>query len=210
MLFAFTILATLPKVSSAQCPDATGPAPDPATCPWGTSSHIFTLGSCTFTIKYCIRICGGTFQIWVYEIDPTSGCSSAFDNQQLIDTAKSLALDLELHNNYPNVVECGTPPCSGATTTSTSTYIPQCWIYNQDQYGNVYLAGCSAGGCYCEKDCEVCKSGTAPNITINYCSCIVTSHGITYPPGICDCDGPAPTPPSTWPLGLACYSIICH
>ncbi|MFI5201107.1 MAG: hypothetical protein ACHQNE_01810 [Candidatus Kapaibacterium sp.] len=103
MLFVITMLATLPEVSRGQsCPgDGQGPAPDPATCEWQTTSAEADIPgtNCDVIVYYCSRECPGYDpQVWIEEVDLGPGNGDNCDGltgQQIIDAGKLIALNDE-------------------------------------------------------------------------------------------------------------------
>ncbi len=187
-------LAALPYSSRAQCPDATGPAPDPATCPWtpATTYKQVPGTSCWATVLYCWRNCSTGNQVWVYEIDPDPGAPcDALTPQQLIDGAREIGLE-DACTNF------GLSPCyKGYPAQIVTTYSPSCWVAHLSLTSGIQLEGCAAFSCYCERTCDVCALGGGQFLVTN---CHHT--GVGY----CDCP-PAPITP--WPIG-ECYSVLCN
>ena len=190
----FAVLSFLPTFTAAQCPDASGPAPDPAVCPWSTNLVHAQLGTtgCWITAYYCYRECHGYgAQVWVYKVVPDAGtgCGS-FSPQDIIDSGRSKALNDALQ--YLTSI----PDCLSGTTQAIESYCPSCWSGHLQAETQIQYLGCSAVSCFCEKVCDVCKISDHV-YRVDNCRPIGN-------PG-CDC----PPWPGSWNLD-ECYSIGCN
>jgi hypothetical protein len=195
----------------AQCPDNTGPYPDPAGCAWSTGSGDFSYGACHGTVKYCWRYCNDTLQVWTYEIDEdyTYGnwCDTA-DPVWMIWKANSDAWQHAV-NDYEGGSFSGVhhwiPKCDSSFII-TSSFMPGCWKYSSSpQSGKKYIACSAFDGCRCTRTCQLCcdwrlPSGVCAGWIISNC----TNTGATG----CSCYA---TPPhgTLWPTDW-CISVPCE
>lgn len=187
----------------AQCPDNTGPAPDPASCPWNSTSTSYTYPGtfCNVTVYYCYRNCTGySPQVYVTEVDPdpTSDCNGIDPTTTLYD-ARDAALQDALTNYFSNLI----PPCVKGTTTTVSTYMPACWegLLNSTNNGTQFVS-CTNWGCFCQRTCDICWEGGTVGYSI---SC--TNTGTPE----CDCYKLDPDFPAAghWQF-QTCYRLPCN
>jgi hypothetical protein len=169
----------------AQCPDASGPAPDPATCPWTSESVTQTIPgtTCSVTVDYCWRDCTGYgIQVYVTEVEPApSVACGAIDPLTLIYDAKSIAIQDALSHD-PNQP----PPCIGGITSLVTTFVPACWLAQQTISGNNIFIPCSPYACVCQQQCQACFNVTGYTIsgctTVGAPECDCYSLDLTFPP----------------------------
>lgn len=183
----------------AQCPDNTGPAPDPATCPWTSAStyYLYPGTTCDITVYYCWRICSGIRQVYVTEVDPDaiSACDG-IDPSIMIYDARDAAVQDALANL--NVALC----IKGGDSTVVTTYSPACWVAFSKPSGGIKFSICSNWGCFCQRTCEVCYEGGAAY------SISCTNSGAPS----CDCynlDANLPSTNHEVVIG-ACYRLLCN
>ncbi|HET6400784.1 MAG TPA: T9SS type A sorting domain-containing protein [Candidatus Kapabacteria bacterium] len=187
----------------AQCPDSTGPSPNPDLCPWNTTSCYSQVPGtgCMDSVYYCYRTCSDTAQIWVYAVvpDSTSSCDSinpvnliwAARDQAITDAAAKALIEVE--------------GCIKGGGTLVTSYIPGCWEASHtsgNPTGSSYqFNSCwTVPPCYCQETCQICYVG--PPEIYNIWNCV--NSGTTG----CACQGP-PFPNSGWSLNL-CYSVECQ
>ena len=180
----------------AQCPDSTGPAPNPDSVAWvsGFSTTQTIPGtSCQITIYFCQRFLpDGSEQIYVYEVDPDlSGDCDSITPSQLIRYGQTLVV------NDP-AVNLG-KPCFKGEFILVHTYLPECW--NLDHYTPilhvpVYVA-CIQNN-YCRISCKVCVN---PGPVVSETDCTGEEY-FSAPCGIAPPDG---TP---W-VQSTCYTLGC-
>ena len=188
-LCAFSFLTVYSTIASAQCPGSTGPAPDPATCPWNTKTISITVGTCDMTVNYCWRVCGGgQNEVWVFSIQLGPGCEESEEPSILIDSAVNRAADTMLVQTT-GVADCPT------TQTQVLYYVASCW-YKQAVSGQNVLAACS-NNCYCKTTCDACFN-TNHDIVYSNCSTVTVCDGSP------DC---TPDPGFGWLNGV-CY-LVC-
>lgn len=189
-------LFVLTSNTQAQCPDSTGPSPDPSICPWNSTAFHDTVPgtACGDSVYYCYRTCD-TFQIWIYSVvpDPTSNCDS-INPVSLIWAAKDQAIKDAANHRYINVSPC----FKGFPGTIVETYTPGCWFGAHNATGGNYFGGCSNFDCYCQETCDVCYDGAGGIYSITNCQ----NTGMTG----CACGPPFP---NNWTPNL-CYSVECQ
>ncbi len=183
------------------CPDNTGPAPDPATCPWNSDFTTYTYPgtTCNITVYFCWRNCSGYGpQVYVTEVDPdaTSDCDGIDPSTMLYD-ARDAALQ-----NAAGLLNVGV--CSKGGSTVVTTYMPACWVAVSNPSSGWHLVNCSNWGCYCQRACDVCYEGGSVGYSITNC----TNVGAPS----CDCYSIDPALPSTnnqIQIGV-CYRLLCN
>jgi hypothetical protein len=187
----------------AQCPDATGPAPDPTIpggCTWNSTSIYANIPgtSCNVTVYYCWRDCPGYgLEVYVYEIDPdmTPDCD-AVNPLTLIYDANAIAENAACYNDV-QVLAC----VKGDPKTILTTYVPACWWAVNKPSGGTAFEPCSAEACYCERQCQVCYTG--PGYTISNCT--------TVGAPLCPCyTADAIFPPAGQYDMSTCYTVPCQ
>jgi hypothetical protein len=183
----------------AQCPDSTGPAPNPDSVAWiQDSAYVMIPGtSCWIWEYYCDRVILGTpntVQGWLdgVLVDSNTDCDSIADSTLVFDA--QLMLDSIVANNNWSVVS----PCIKGQYTILQVYSPQCWA----PYGGgpashqILIAPCSAYGYYCEKQCQACLDPSTDKIVISNCVVITSAVDV-------ECSrGP-------WIPGSGCYMASC-
>ena len=196
ILFSLLLLAALTGLatsSRAQCPDNTGPAPDPATCPWTSTSGYYRMGStnCYATVYYCWRKCSGVVQVWTYRVDPDLGNDcNGISPAQLIHYGSDVATVAVLTINGTSY------PCNAPGEVVIS-YTPGCFtLHHNSTTGQDSYVGCSDYGCYCQKTCEACY---------NQGNWIYSNCQSTGPTG-CSCN---PDVYYSWPTET-CISVACE
>jgi hypothetical protein len=186
----------------AQCPDNTGPAPDPTIpggCTWNTDSTYQTIPgtSCNEMVYYCWRDCPGYGQeVWVWNVVPdmTSDCA-AVDPLTLIYDANNMAVNAASFNDI-NI-----PPCVKGDPETLIEYEPACWLATSTASGGTQFNPCSAEACYCEKQCKVCFEG--PGFSITDCTTIGAPT--------CPCYEEDPVFPGSGHFQLnTCYNVPCQ
>lgn len=192
-------LFSFANLSKAQCPDASGPAPDPAVIPWvggySTYQQIGTTG-CWVTIDYCERtLADGSVQVWIEDVIPDAGgpCDG-LSNDAIIRAACDL-VDNDLNVN-------GGVICLKGGVRVVHVYTARCWslnrnpspIGNQGPYG---LNPCMVTS-WCSKTCEVCADNFPPHM-IHLSNCTYTDLNVGV---VC------PAPPGIWPENT-CFTIGC-
>jgi Secretion system C-terminal sorting domain len=188
----------------AQCPDSTGPAPNPDIVAWAQDSSYYTIPgtACSIWIYYCERTIlsspSDTVQGWLdgIEIDSNTDCDSLADSTLVNDA--QLALDtLVAMDNFDKL-----EPCFKNQYLIVQTYVPQCWnpVAGHHVFGQAYtsIIPCTAFGFYCERQCEACWNPAPPG-EIQFQDCIVIN-----PPIIMEC-----TTGSPWLPG-GCYALNCE
>jgi Secretion system C-terminal sorting domain len=195
-----SFLASLPEVSRAQCPDSTGPAPNPDIVPWTQDSAYVQIPgtNCSVEVYYCEREIpgspGDTIQGYLdgVLIDSSTDCDSLSDSTIITDA--QLMLDTLVATDYQSrLVLCIKPGF-----TILQAYSPACWEPHNvglPGAGGLYVSPCFSVGAYCEKECQVCYDALAGEIEIQNC--------VEYSVGIILCAGGGP-----WNPG-GCFLASC-
>jgi Secretion system C-terminal sorting domain len=185
----------------AQCPDSTGPAPNPLICVWNSSSVYSEVPGtdCWDSVYFCFRNCGGdTSQIWINEVvpDPTSACDSLTPFQLLEGAETQVIVYLANEGYVPAGVLCGYP---NLNLNYITTYVPSCWERQQKPSGASFFNTCVLyPPRYCQNTCQICV-GNYSELSIYNCQ--------ETNVGICSCTTMAPL--SNWELGTCYYSPLC-
>jgi hypothetical protein len=199
-----SLLAALPEVSRAQCPDSTGPSPNPDSCEWHSSSVYSEVPGtdCWDSVYFCYRNCTSTLpdtsQIWISEVVPdlTSACDSLTPLQLIENAETQVVTHLAGEGYIPADVECGYPDLDLYYVT---TYVPSCWKATAKAGGGNVFSGCIQEPlCYCQTTCQICV-GNNEVLTIFNCQ----STSVYY----CGCMNVI-FPSSGWTLD-ECYDIVC-
>lgn len=195
----------------AQCPDSTGPAPNPDSVAWNQDSAYFPLPgtNCFVTTYYCYRLVYDTVQIYMGEIVPDSSldCDS-LSWTQIIDGTRDSVAAVVLTNDFPGL----TQPCFKSEFVFTQTYEPYCWqmseIVGGGGPGHASSTGvfpCALPPYNCVKTCKACWDPVLMEVVVEDCTLnnvlVETDCGPPAPPG-----GPTLWPP--WTLNT-CYTFGC-
>lgn len=202
VLFAISMLFSLPKVSHAQCPDSLWPSPGPDYAGPITVGPVELPGTtCYVTYTYCWR----PFNIgdsegidYVLEtVTPVPGCAGCAGLAP--DSIIKLTLQSFEFIQQPGLLErINIPPCSEGPCTGewVNTYAMACYEETTDQNGDTTYVPCGPGS-FCTTTCKYCSN----NGTVVQCSCSSTGN---YEGGC----GSLPIP-DYWRFGQ-CYNIwIC-
>jgi Secretion system C-terminal sorting domain len=196
-----SFLACLPEVSRAQCPDSTGPAPNPDIVPWTQdSAYVQIPGTdCFVEVYYCERSIPGTpsdtIQAWLdgVLVDSTTDCDSLSDSTLIVDA--QLMLDTLVATDYQDNLE----PCIKPGFTILQAYSPACWEPHNvglPGAGGLYVSPCISSGAYCEKECQVCYN-VDPDFQFVFSGCV------EYSLGLAECSGGG-----SWMPG-GCFQASC-
>jgi Secretion system C-terminal sorting domain len=196
-----SFLASLPEVSQAQCPDSTGPAPNPDSVAWtqDTTEQMIPGTDCLIWIYYCERTIPGspsdTVQGWLdgVLIDSNTDCDSLSDSTIIIDA--QLMLDTIIANDNYSKLE----PCFKGSTLIVQAYSPACWEPHNvglPGAGGLYVSPCISSGAYCEKECQVCYN-VDPDFQFVFSGCV------EYSLGLAECSGGG-----SWMPG-GCFQASC-
>ena len=194
------MLAALPEVGRAQCPDGT----------WTPASvtEIIPGTTCTATVGYCWKVEGGVLHYiieWVYAAG-TDACAALTPSQII----KGATAAFEADPIVPDGSGVHINPCGGTTTTLLRFTIQACWAVhnsfgpgdprnppNPPCYYCSYFGACTGGSSACETDCEYCQDPTSGALVEQSCSSTNVWNG--------DC-GNDPGVISNW-VPEACYNI---
>jgi hypothetical protein len=205
-----SFLAALPEVSRAQCPDSTGPAPNPDSIPWindpmGQQYQQIPGTDCFVTYDYCERQVGDSIQVWVEDIIPDSSnaCDSLTPGELIVDVDSMVAV-LEASTN-PLV-----PDCIKGFSVTVQVFQAECWEAGENPcficIGRQSATGyfpCSFGH-WCETSCECCWLYNARDATFSLQVSNCTTAN-TYVSDLC-----APPPlGNQWAWG-ACFTQGCQ
>ncbi len=201
-----SILATLPAVGNAQCPDANWPPGDPLNPEaWSgplTKGPVTVIPTaCQVTYTVCERAYWDSYALKyvdeqvVESVTPVPGCTGC-DSIPPDSILKNLFLQLQ-----NECIGCGPgamiPLCGSDTTSFQTLFAMGCWASFPSLTG-VFYAGCNSGS-YCATTCQVCEEGLGgPYDIIN---CTTSSYGTDLCP-------PPPQFPNIWQPG-ECYSTGC-
>jgi Secretion system C-terminal sorting domain len=185
----------------AQCPDSTGPAPNPDIVPWTQDSADVPLagGDCFIWIYFCERTLPGspsdTIQAWLdgVLVDSTTECDSLADSTLIIDA--QLMLDSVVAAGNLDKLE----PCFKGSAVVIQAYSPACWEPNNvglPGAGGLYISPCISSGAYCEKECQACYNDD-PDFQFVFSGCV------EYSLGLAECSGGG-----SWMPG-GCFQASC-
>jgi hypothetical protein len=167
---AVLILLSVSSFTRAQCPDSTGPAPNPSTNPW-TSDSIYTqIGSseCFVWVYFCRRdIPGDTTQVWISQIveDTNSICDTVAYTTLIADARYAVYTSAGVNHGYV---------CIKNGQRIVETFVALCWDEQPYQIGlSLSLNPCGSNA-YCYQVCKLCYSGTPPVLQITDCSSVET------------------------------------
>ena len=179
-----SFLAALPEVSRAQCPDSTGPAPNPDSVAWvqDTTEQMIPGTDCSIYIYFCYReIPSSPDTIQTYldgvAIDSTTDCDSLADST-LIDQGRNL-----LGPAVAIIFQSQLEPCIKGGYIIEEVFSPTCWSPSSTSglggAHGVYIAPCAAFNFYCEKECQVCWDPLTSQPVLQ--NCIVTGPDVSVP-----------------------------
>jgi hypothetical protein len=187
------------SISLAQCPTDIYPtSTDPGYVAW-TDAGALTIpvsSGCQITSYYCQRMLGdGTWQIYVYEVVPSSGCDAIPPDQLIQDAQNGI---------YASIVSNGSFPCGFGNYVTQQVFRGACWKLATSSGDPNYLDGfvpCSIGlSSYCAKKCKLCWDAANGQAVIS--DCTYTVLGTTPDCYALGADG------GVWVIGH-CYILNC-